>query len=127
MTPAMIEAENSKKTNDSMDAVYRKLAGYDVTLIKGNTRETLAQFNEPVDFVWLDGGHSVETIRSDRNNVKRVLAPGAEVWFDDYFTFGPDTTRWGCNEIVKDLKHEIHFQCDLVKGGGHTQMVRVYP
>lgn len=120
--------EMNVKPHWTCDAVYEKLTGWDVTLIKGNTRETLAYFREPVDFVWLDGGHSVETIRSDWENIKRVLMPDAWVFFDDYYT-GPaiDTTKYGCNEIVKDLKHEVYPTMDWVKGGGSVQMVRVWP
>ena len=110
-----------------MDQVYEKLTGYDVQLFKGNTRETLANFNEPVDFVWIDGGHSIETIQSDWDNVKRVITPDAWVFFDDYFTGPIDTTKIGCNRIVKPLKHEVLPMRYCVVGGGWTQMVRVWP
>lgn len=119
--------EFNKKAHYRMQDVYERLTGFDVVLTKGNTRETLKTFNEPVDFVWLDGGHSVETIRSDWENIKRCLTPDAWVFFDDYFSGGIDTSRIGCNEIVKDLKHELIPDQDPVVGGGWTQAVRVYP
>lgn len=120
--------EMNVKPHHYREAILDKLTGFDVHLFKGNTRETLANFHEKVDFVWLDGGHSVETIRSDWENIKRRLNPDAWVFFDDYYT-GPeiDTTKYGCNEIVKYLKHEILPVADWVKGGGSVQMVRVYP
>jgi hypothetical protein len=98
-------------------------------LTRGNTRETLRDFkpDAPIEFAWIDGGHSIATIASDWENVKRVLAPGAEVWFDDYYTGGPDTTQYGCNQLVATLKHEIWPQRDAVVTGGFTQMVRVWP
>lgn len=104
------------------------LKEFDVTLVKGNTRETLATFNEPVDFVWLDGGHSVETVRSDWENVKRCLMPEAVVLLDDYYT-GPqiDTTKFGCNELVKCLRHTVLSMADPVKGGGWVQIAQVFP
>ena len=120
--------EMNVKPHYFLEAVNDRLTGFDVHLFKGNTRETLASFNEKVDFVWLDGGHSVETIRSDWENIKRCLNPDAWVFFDDYYT-GPeiDTTKYGCNEIVKDLEHEVLPEKDYVRGGGFVQMVRVYP
>lgn len=119
--------ELNVKPHHYVEAVYQRLDGFDVELFKGNTRETLAKFNEPVDFVWLDGGHSVETIRSDWENVKRVVTPDAWIFFDDYITGGgSDTTKFGCNEIVKDLRHELLPQKDWMVGNGTTQMVRVY-
>lgn len=121
-------AELNVKAHNLKSEVYERLTGFNVELFKGNTRETLKNFNEPVDFVWLDGGHSVETIRSDWENIKRCLTPDAVVYFDDYLTgAGIDTTQWGCNEIVKNLKHEVLPQKDWMKGGGFTQVVRVWP
>jgi len=119
--------EMNVKPHYYMDRVEMRLDGWNALLFKGNTRETLANFNEKVDFVWLDGGHSVETIRSDWENVTRCLTEDAWVFFDDYYTGNIDTTKFGCNEIVKDLKHEVLPEADPVMGGGHVQMVRVYP
>ena len=120
--------EFNVKAHNTVSDVRARLVGFDVKLHKGNTRETLADFNEPVDFVWLDGGHSIETIRSDWENIKRCLMPGAVVFFDDYFTGGGiDTTKIGCNELVKELKHEILPIRDWVVGDGGTQIVRVFP
>ena len=89
--------------------------------------QTLFRY-KPVDFVWLDGGHSIETIRSDWENIKRCLTPDAVVFFDDYFEGGGiDTTVTGCNSLLAELKHEILPIKDWVIGGGTTQMVRVFP
>jgi predicted O-methyltransferase YrrM len=120
--------EMNVKPHHYLSAVEDRLTGYDVHLFKGNTRETLAAFNEKVDFVWLDGGHSVETIRSDWENIKRCLTDDAWVFFDDYYT-GPeiDTKRFGCNEIIRGMKHDVLPDKDYVRGGGYVQMVRVYP
>ena len=119
--------EFNVKAHHFRDEVLDRLTGFDAHLYKGNTRETLKTFNEPVDFVWLDGGHSVQTIKSDWENIKRCLTPGAVVLFDDYFTGPIDITKVGCNETVKGLKHELFPEIDWVKGGGGTQMVRVWP
>ena len=127
-TPENDAMEMNVKPHHYCDKVFDRLTGYKVQLIKGNTRETLRWFRQKVDFVWIDGGHSVETIRSDWENIKPLLMDDAMVFFDDYYT-GPqiDTTRFGCNEIVKDLKHEVLPDKDPVSGGGFVQMVRVYP
>ena len=119
--------EFNVKRHHFMEDVYERLTGFDVHLYRGNTRETLATFDKPVDFVWIDGGHSIETIRSDWENVKRVITPDAWVFFDDYYTGGIDTKTIGCNEIVKDLRHSVLPEKDPVVGGGWTQIVRVWP
>jgi predicted O-methyltransferase YrrM len=122
------DTEFNVKAHYFKSDVLQRLDGFDVELFKGNTRETLKTFNKPVDFVWLDGGHSIETIRSDWENIKRCLMPGAVVFFDDYFTGGGiDTTKIGCNELVKELNHEVLPISDWVVGDGRTQIVRVFP
>lgn len=110
------------------DVVLQRLDGFDVELFKGNTRDTLKNFDRPIDFVWLDGGHSIETIRSDWENIKRCLMPDAWVFFDDYFEGGGiDISAMGCNALVAELDHELLPIKDSVRGGGTTQMVRVFP
>lgn len=128
-TPATDREEKNVKAHYYEEVVRKRLnaAGFEVTLIKGNTRETLKNFNEPVDFVWLDGGHSVETIRSDWENIKRCLTPDAVVYFDDYYTGPIDVEQFGCNRIVEGLKHEVVPDKDPVAGGGFVQIVRVFP
>ena len=117
--------EFNVKRHTALEEVQRLLADFDATLFKGNTRDTLAAFNEPVDFVWIDGGHSIETIRSDWEHVHRVATPDAWVFFDDYYT-GIDTTHIGCNRVVETLRHEVLPGKDPVSGGGWVQMVRVF-
>ncbi len=125
--PKTDQVEYNMKKHVSLAAVRQKLAGYKATLVMGNTRTTLPGFtySKPIDFVWLDGGHSVETIASDWKAIKPLLAPGAEVWFDDYYTGGPDIGRVGCNQIVATLPHVLHPAVDRVGDGGYVQMVRV--
>src|SRR6185369_12851901 len=108
--PATDQVEFNVKKHWPLSVVQQRLASYKVTLVKGNTRQTLPAFKypKPVNFAWIDGGHSIETIRSDWEAVKPLLAPDAEVWFDDYYTGGPDIGRVGCNQVVKDLKHVLH-------------------
>ena len=105
----------------------QKMLGPRATLFRGNTNDTLPLFNEKIDFAWIDGGHSIATIASDWANVQRLLLPDAEVYFDDYFTGPIDTKKWGCNQCVEQLKYELLPTKDPVKGGGWTQIARVYP
>ena len=120
------EEEKNVKPHHALSVVQKRLEGFKAHLYKGNTRETLKAFNEPIDFAWIDGGHSVETIRSDWENVRRVLQPGAAVFFDDYYTGGIDTELYGCNKVVEDWPHAVIPDRDPVVPSGWVQMVRVY-
>ena len=125
--------EKNVKQHYSEDEVHRYLNSEGVRhcLIKGNTRETLeaypmdSQGSYKADLAFIDGGHSVETIRSDFENVKRLLNPNSLVIFDDYYEGEIDTSRFGANEIVKDLDHELGECADPVKGGGFTRLAYV--
>jgi predicted O-methyltransferase YrrM len=125
-TPETDAVEMNVKRSSKVTEVQQKL-GERATLVKGNTRETLAAFSWPelVDFVWIDGGHSVETVASDWANVQRLLASDAEVYFDDYYTGGIDTLKFGCNTVVDELPHELLPAKDRVVTGGFTQIARV--
>lgn len=98
-------------------------------LVKGNSRETLPEIlsRYTPDFAYIDGGHSVETIRSDYENLKNVPV----IVFDDYYkkdgdgSLSFDTELYGCNQIVdKELPEDYHKGVipsrDAVQGGGIT-------
>jgi hypothetical protein len=39
------------------------------------------------DFVYVDGGHSYDDVKSDIEQLKRVIKPGGIIMFDDYCTY----------------------------------------
>jgi hypothetical protein len=101
-----------------LDVIARNHPQFSFTLVKGNTRDTLHGEKVAADFVFLDGGHSVETIRGDYEAVKGSKV----VVFDDYYT-GINTEKFGCNSIVADIPHRVLPDADGVRGGGKVQMV----
>lgn len=99
-------------------------AGVESNLIKGNTRETLPRYNgRPFDFVFIDGGHSEETIASDWKEVQRLIKPGTIVCFDDYYE--PPKEGLGCNKIVDEMEDKMFSSKDPVVQGGTVQFVAV--
>ena len=65
-------------------------------LFPGNTVETLRIEKErlpKMDLVFIDGGHSQETVASDWKNVQDLLHKDSVVFFDDY-------PNWGVGPIV---------------------------
>jgi hypothetical protein len=53
------------------------------------------------DFIFIDGGHSFETISSDWKYTEELMGPGSVAIFDDYYT-EPDEAiaGMGCQETV---------------------------
>lgn len=109
LTPERAAAELSKsRLPPPAAAVRRTLAacGAEATLVVGDTRQTLPAFAdgpgrglEP-DLVFVDGGHSPETVASDWRAVSRLVGPGTVVVFDDYYDNKPG---WGCRDLVDAL------------------------
>lgn len=73
-------------------------------LVAGNTRKTLPEVARSLgtmDLIFIDGGHSYETVLSDWTSVEPMVSDTTSVFFDDYpnFGIGPvidkiDRTTW---------------------------------
>jgi len=108
LTEEQFRQEFSKRP-PSYDEVLQRLraTGADVRLVRGNTRDTLprsADLLAQADFVFIDGGHSIETIRSDFGAVTGAVRSGTPVLLDDYYVDpGPELDGLGCQSIVDAL------------------------
>lgn len=115
---------NVKQHNELVPVAQRiEMAGFSkFQLIRGNTKETLREWEyEPFDFVFIDGGHSIETIENDYNWAKFSISEGGTIILDDYYK--PEIVGMGCNFMADD--GEILEVSDPVKGGGRCHLVRV--
>ncbi len=78
-----------------------------VHLYKGDTRNTLPQTKNSlgqIDFIFIDGGHSIETIRSDWYYVKELMGEKTVVIFDDYYTnTETEVPGVGCQTLIDGL------------------------
>lgn len=131
-------AEMNVKPHHKQDAVYERLGneGIEGVLFKGNTRKTLPEVVESfgenlADFAFIDGGHSVETIQSDWENVRKLVKPGKCIIFDDCYENMPegfDYNKYGANKVIIGITgyKKILPSSDQVRGGGivHLCVVR---
>ncbi len=107
MTKELTAAELSKSRlppsrSEAQKRIAASVKGGAVGLVlhKGNTRETLHKecpSYSPMDLIFIDGGHSLETIASDWDAVKQLMDKDTIVLFDDYYDNRED---FGC-------RHEI--------------------
>jgi glycosyltransferase involved in cell wall biosynthesis len=70
-----------------------------IGLVQGLTKGVLAIESNP-DVVFIDGGHSLETIAHDWGKVSEAMGDNTAVFFDDYF---PDRTDMGCKTLIDSL------------------------
>jgi hypothetical protein len=52
------------------------------------------QLLSPMDFVFIDGGHSLPCVAADTENALRVISPTGIILWDDYFHLYPDVVRF---------------------------------
>ncbi len=81
-------------------------AGAEVTLFAGNTLEVLPRVVSDLpqmDFVFIDGGHAVETIKNDWECVAKCMHKDTVVLFDDYY---PDREDVGAKSVVDAIDRE---------------------
>ncbi len=139
LTQHIIKLEHCKPTDKpcSMQAIWQKLSKTkaNIFLYKGFTRDTLEtsglKYLHSVDFVFLDGGHSLETINNDWQNIQKFLHKNSVIILDDYYK---NKTDLGCKQLVDNLdrskyKIELLEPIDefLQKEGWiqYTQLVKV--
>ena len=117
-----LEEHASRKVPPPMEKVQGKLekTGAKIFLYKGNTRATLGEAKLPLmDFIFIDGGHSVETVRSDWKHCEGLMHERTVAVFDDYWNSGDA----GCKQIIDDLPPEFCAEVlepGQVKPGGRT-------
>lgn len=109
LLPETLNKEFSKQP-PSMEMVKNELGetGARITLYKGDTKEIFPEqvfYLPKMDFIFIDGGHSLETVQNDWNYVSRLMHEGTVVVFDDYW---PERTDAGAKSIVDAIDGSIY-------------------
>lgn len=86
-----------------------------IYLYKGYTKDTLPKFikrikkeNKKIDFIFIDGGHSIETITLDWNYLRNLMDYNTVVIFDDYYDNEEVIQNYGCNLLIDSLNRNIY-------------------
>jgi hypothetical protein len=115
-TDDLVQREVSKSPR-TLEAAQRKLQpladlGVTVKLYQGNTLELLPRLGSalgPVDFVFLDGGHSYQTVLSDWQHVARLMDERTVVVFDDYVNQAAlQQEEYGVNRVVDEIDRQSY-------------------
>ena len=139
--------ELNTKAHNTVEAVSNRLKEYQAkvaedgktfnfTLHKGDTNKTVPALSPSADLIYIDGGHSYETTKSDWLNTSANI-----VVFDDFFSEDihgkkPDDNGCGTNFVIKDISDQINNDGkewrikvlpsqDGVKDGGVTHLAVV--
>ena len=110
LSSEIMDKELSKQP-PPMEAVRDELikTGAQVRLYKGDTRKILPEVVSSLpkmDFIFIDGGHSLETVQNDWNWASRLMDGKTAVVFDDYW---PQRTDAGAKPIVDAIDRSIYI------------------
>jgi hypothetical protein len=119
--------EVAAKLEEFASAMKARNKIFEFFLVKGDTKETLQEIPN-VDFAWLDGGHSLDTIAHDYDACKRIPV----VVFDDYYVADaagkiPAPEFQGVAATFQKITRpkKIYISKDPVAGGGIVQIAAV--
>lgn len=129
ITESQIISEFSKPKKFFQDSFKKlEMTGCNFDLICGNTRDTLKEFGneKKFDLIFIDGGHSFQTVANDWYYCKQMMHEKSIVLFDDYYL---NENNFGCNLTIDSIDrstYKVEFldpidTCDFLK----IQMVRV--
>jgi predicted O-methyltransferase YrrM len=115
--PSIREKEGHIKSVEKEEKVkkYLNSSGAEIFLHVGYTTDTLPAFEAPkegIDFVFIDGGHSLETIERDWSQVKRIMNQFTVVLFDDYY---PGDLYKGCYMEICKTKEDPEYDVEILE------------
>jgi len=97
----------------SLEAVKDLLKKFknNISLIKGNSNTILKRIDmSKIDFVFLDGGHDYQTVKSDLNFCKEVIINGGTVLCDDYdLSYAP-----GVKKAIDEFSTDNAVKCSII-------------
>jgi predicted O-methyltransferase YrrM len=155
LTDEQLEAELSKRpppraeVEDRLRAFQEKVArrgrllqsrrrSFDFHLHPGDTHESLPAFRErssgfEADFVFIDGGHKIETIENDWAHTHPLISKRGAVFLDDYYGNQELAKEFGCNSLLERLRGDPSWQVELLPESdeipdiGPIQIAKVTP
>jgi hypothetical protein len=111
---------------------------FDFVLHQGYTRDTLPAFRElnhdfRAQFIFIDGGHSIETIRNDWENCSTFVDARGAIFLDDFYGNTELAERFGCNKLIESLSDDPAWEvavlpeADTIEDLGTIQIARARP
>jgi hypothetical protein len=97
-----------RKSPNSIEGVSHLLRKYNksVFLHKGYSQNILNKIDlSMIDFCFLDGGHSYETVKTDLSIILKRIKKGSSILIDDY-----NQPIFGVKKAVDEIKEDYHHE-----------------
>ena len=106
----ILDSEFSKKPFTQKKIKENLIKYSNIYLYKGFTTITLPKFlkknKKKADFIFIDGGHSIKTIKNDWLYCRKMMHKKSLVVFDDFYKKNSLNAKFGCNKIIDNLKNK---------------------
>lgn len=124
-------AGNFEKCNRNLSKILKRHSNFSYELIKGFTTDTLVE--QTVDWAFIDGGHSYETVKHDHlklKNSKVIIFDDADLYGvnqylweikDQYTLYDLPSTKFGMNRqtvIINDIENFSFDTAEMTDFGG---------
>ena len=82
-----------------------------VEILKGDSKEIIPILDlTDIDYVFIDGGHSYETVKNDLNNCKAIIDNNGIILCDDYnLSYAP-----GVKEAIDEFSFKENYDLKIV-------------
>jgi predicted O-methyltransferase YrrM len=87
MNPGIAKNEASQIPKSKQDIEFLLNSSFpnlSFELLEGNSNEILSTINENFQFIFIDGGHSYQTVKRDLELSEAILSEGGVIVLDDY-------------------------------------------
>jgi predicted O-methyltransferase YrrM len=99
-----------------VEEYLRSLGLRNIHLYAGDTTKTLVDADIPkMNLIFIDGGHSFETVTADWRNVERLVGDETVILFDDY-------PNWGIGPVVDSIDRS-HWSVEILPVRDHFRAI----
>jgi len=101
----LVGSDNAQDFQNYYDEIYeevnKKFKNKSVTIYRMTTTEWFEQFNEKLDWVYVDARHDTPGVLEDLHNSLKVLKSGGIIYGDDY-GYDKYSVKMGVDQFIKE-------------------------
>jgi predicted O-methyltransferase YrrM len=94
--------------NDVLKRIKNSAPGTKVNLVQSTSYEFLVNNKNKYDLIFIDGGHSYKTVKSDWELSSKLLSDQGVIFFDDFTSRnGAINSGFGISTVVEEIDTKV--------------------
>lgn len=94
--------------NDVLNKIKGEVSGVKISLVQSNSFDFLVNDVNKYDLIFIDGGHSYNTVKADYEMSCKLLNDQGVIFFDDYTTRnGAQNSGFGISKVIEEIDTNI--------------------